>query len=94
LARNLDFLAAILGGDKKLDHKVIYLVGERQFYYLDPRDQMFKPSSPEKLGNLLRAYVIREGFDLGLRNDVIDQETQRQTSGWKGLRTRGVESEG
>ena len=32
------------------------------------------------------APLIRDVFDLGLRNDVIDQGTQRQTAGWKGLR--------
>ena len=32
---NLDFLAAILGGDERMGHKVIYLEGEMQWYYLD-----------------------------------------------------------
>jgi hypothetical protein len=59
LAQNLDFLAAILGGDSKLEHKVIYLEGEMQWYYLDPRDTLFKPTTDEKLANLLRAYLIR-----------------------------------
>ncbi len=59
LAPNIDFLAAILGGDEKLGHKVIYLEGEMQYYFFDPRHRIFKPTSEEKLGNLLRAYLIR-----------------------------------
>lgn len=32
------------------------------------------------------APLVREVFDLGLRNDVIDQNTNHQTARWKGLR--------
>ena len=35
LAPNIDFLAAILGGDEKMGHKVIYFESEMQFYYRD-----------------------------------------------------------
>jgi hypothetical protein len=59
LAPNIDFLAAILGGDVNLGHKVIYLEAESQFYFLDPVDKIFKPTSDEKFGNLLRALLIR-----------------------------------
>jgi hypothetical protein len=59
LSPNLDFLGAILGGDERLGHKVIYLEGECQFYYLDQPGGIFKPTSDQKLGNLLRAYLIR-----------------------------------
>ena len=59
LSANLDFLASILGGDEKMGHKVIYLEGEMQWYYLDQPSNIFKPTTPEKLGNLLRAYLIR-----------------------------------
>jgi hypothetical protein len=38
------------------------------------------------------APLIRDAFNLGLRNDVIDQATHKQTAGWKGL--RAVELEG
>jgi hypothetical protein len=58
-APNLDFLASILGGDEKMGHKVIYLEGEMQFYYFNPRDRIFKPTSDQKLANLLRAFLIR-----------------------------------
>ena len=59
VSMNLDFFAAVLGGDKKLGHKVIYLEAELQFYYYDPRLKLFKPTSPEKLQNYIRALLIR-----------------------------------
>jgi hypothetical protein len=37
------------------------------------------------------APLVREVFDLGLRNDVIDKVTQHQTAGWKGLRALEVQ---
>jgi len=203
LAPNLDFLAAILGGDERMGHKVIHLEGEMQWYFLDQPSSIFKPTTTEKLGNLLRALLmrcaeelpdsvhklnlflefrsdkiikavlhraksilaadhtffavdsknerlkgvevherlarvfveqalerepgqiltltnaylifteylklkemvpvrrsmfkgmlaplVRDAFDLGLRNDIIDQATQKQTAGWKGLRAHEVE---
>lgn len=32
--------------------------------------------------------LVREAFNLGLRNDVIDQRTQKQRAGWKDLRVQ------
>jgi hypothetical protein len=58
LAPNIDFLASILGGDERMGHKVIYFQSEMQFYYQDS-DHIFKPTSHEKLGNLLRALLVR-----------------------------------
>jgi hypothetical protein len=65
LAPNIDFLAAILGGDKKLAHKVVYMEPEMQFYFYGCRDRIFKSVSEEKLGNLMRAYLIRCAEELG-----------------------------
>jgi hypothetical protein len=31
------------------------------------------------------APLVKEAFDLGIRNDVVDPNTQKQGSGWKGL---------
>jgi len=59
LAPNLDFLAACLGGDVRLGHRVIYYAGELQFYFFDPRDQMFHPTTTDKMGNLLRSLLAR-----------------------------------
>jgi len=35
--------------------------------------------------------LIRDAFNLGLRNDMIDQATNHQTAGWKGLRALEVQ---
>jgi hypothetical protein len=34
--------------------------------------------------------LVRDAFDLGLRNDVIDQVSNKQTAGWKGLRAQSA----
>src|ERR1019366_4505977 len=59
LAPNLDFFAAMLGGDIKLGHSVVYFEPEMQFYYKEPLLQLYKPTSPEKLQNLYRGLLIR-----------------------------------
>jgi hypothetical protein len=59
LVPNIDFLAACLGGDERLGHSVIFYVPELQFYYNDPRDQMFHATTDQKMGNLLRALLAR-----------------------------------
>jgi hypothetical protein len=37
------------------------------------------------------APLIRDTFDIGLRNDVYDQETNSQTAGWKGIQAVDLE---
>jgi hypothetical protein len=59
VSANLDCLAASLGGDPRLGHRVIFYEGEQQFYYFDPRDQTFYATTPAKLMNLLRALLVR-----------------------------------
>jgi hypothetical protein len=59
LAENKDFLAATLQGDSNLGHGVVYIESEMQFYYYDCRDRIYKATSEDKLGNLMRAYLIR-----------------------------------
>lgn len=59
ISMNTDFFAAILGGDAKLGHQVVYLQSECQFYFLDVRENLWKPTIEEKLGNLLRALLMR-----------------------------------
>jgi hypothetical protein len=59
LVPNLDCLAACLGGDERLGHRVIYHSGELQFYFFDPRSQMYHATTAEKLGNLLRGLFAR-----------------------------------
>lgn len=59
IAPNLDFFAAILGGDSGIGHQVVYLEGEMNFYFYDPKDHLYKSVSDDKLGNLIRGYLIR-----------------------------------
>jgi hypothetical protein len=59
IALNTDFFAAILGGDRKLHHKVVYVGSESAWYFYDCRDRIYKQTSDEKLGNLLKALVLR-----------------------------------
>jgi hypothetical protein len=59
LSANLDCLAASLGGDERLGHRVIFYEPEQQFYYFDPRDQMFHATTGPKLMNLLRGLLVR-----------------------------------
>ena len=56
---NLDFLAACLGGDERLGHRVIYYSAELQFYYFEPRDLMYHATTDQKVGNLLRGLLAR-----------------------------------
>jgi hypothetical protein len=56
---NIDFFAALLGGDAKLGHSVVYVQSEMQFYFHDCADKIYKHTTEDKLGNLLRALFIR-----------------------------------
>lgn len=59
LSANLDCLAACLGGDERLGHRVIFYEPEQQFYFYDPRTQMFHATTGAKLMNLLRGLLVR-----------------------------------
>ena len=59
LSTNYDTLAACLGGDERLGHRIIYYVPELQFYFYDPRTQMFHATTEHKLQNLLRGLLSR-----------------------------------
>jgi len=65
LAPKIDFLTAILSGDQKLGHKVVYIETEMAFYYYDVRDHLYKQASEDKLGNLMRAYLMKCAEELG-----------------------------
>ena len=59
LVPNRDCLAACLGGDERLGHRIIYYAAELQFYFYDPRDQMYHATTDQKMGNLLRGLLAR-----------------------------------
>jgi len=40
IAPNIDFFAAMLGGDSRLGHSVVYYEPEMQFYYFEPLQQL------------------------------------------------------
>ncbi len=65
VALNDDFFAAVLGGDDRLGHHVIYYVPEQQFYYLDSRFGRYEPTSEAKLVLLLSQYLIQCAADMG-----------------------------
>ena len=44
------------------------------------------PALKRSLFKGLFAEVIRDAYDLGVRNDLVNAETQTQQRGWKGLR--------
>jgi hypothetical protein len=58
LAMNFDFFAAALGGSRSLNHHVIYLEHEMQWYFLDV-DGIYKTTTADKLMNLYRALLMK-----------------------------------
>ena len=69
---NIDFFAAMLGGDKRLGHSVIYFEPELQFYYREPMQNIYKSTSPEKLQNYYRAMMLRCVQELGNETDKLN----------------------
>ena len=55
---NVDFFASVLGGRKDLGHAVIYYEPELQWYFKDA-DQIYRPTTAEKLMNLYRALMMK-----------------------------------
>ena len=44
------------------------------------------PTLKRNLFKSMMAEVIRDKYDLGVRNDLLNAETHTQQSGWRGLR--------
>ena len=65
VALNEDFFAAILGGDKKLGHHVVFYLPEHQFYFLDVRLDHYAATTEEKLKTLLSQYLVHCGEEMG-----------------------------
>lgn len=55
---NEDFFAAMLGGEKRLGHKTVYLPGEG-FLYHDPKVNAFAHTSDQKVEIMLSNYLIQ-----------------------------------
>ena len=69
---NHDFFAACLGGDSGLGHSVVYFEPEMQFYYREPVQNLYLPTSPEKLQNYYRAMLLRCASELGPEVDKLN----------------------
>jgi hypothetical protein len=67
---NHDFFAAMLGGDPVLHHSVVYYEPEMQFYYREPVQNLYKPTTQEKLQNYSRARLMRCAQEMG---DEVDK---------------------
>lgn len=59
VSMNLDFFAAVLGGDKCLGHDVVYYEAEGQFYYREPVHGWYAPTTGEKLKMVLSQELLR-----------------------------------
>ena len=69
---NIDFFAAMLGGDSALGHSVVYVEGEMEFYYFEPLQKIYKPTSPEKLQNYYRTMMLRCAQEMGNEVDKLN----------------------
>ena len=58
VSMNCSFLAAALS-DSQLGHSVVFYEPEQQWYFLDPRDGCYHPTSEAKLTTLLSALLVR-----------------------------------
>jgi hypothetical protein len=72
IALNHDFFAGLLGGDVKLNHSVIYYEPEMQFYYREPVQNIYKPTTAEKLQNYYRAMLLRCAQELNGETDKLN----------------------
>ncbi len=62
---NVDFFAAILGGDPRLAHQVVYFAPENSFYLYTYADDAFHPTTEAKLQALVSNYLIRCSQEMG-----------------------------
>jgi len=67
---NEDFFSAILGGDKRLGHQVVYQAQEECWYFYDYRVDAFCTTTDQKLQLLLSNYLIRCSQACGALVDV------------------------
>jgi hypothetical protein len=68
---NTDFFAALLGQGQE-PHLVVYYSPEMQFYFKEPLLQLYKPTTPEKLQNLFRAWLMRCAQELDDENNKLN----------------------
>jgi hypothetical protein len=61
---NEDFFAAMLSGEKRLGHKLVYLPSDG-FWFKDPRLDAFCPTSDKKVEILLSNYLVKCAENMG-----------------------------
>lgn len=69
---NEDFFAAILGGDRRLGHRLVFYPPEDCFYFYDYRVDAYCPTTEEKLKLLLSNYLVRCSQDCGALVDITN----------------------
>lgn len=67
---NENFFAAILS-DQQLGHSVVFYQPEQQWFFHDPVDQLYHPTSEEKLIALLSALLVRCAGEMPKNTDLI-----------------------
>ena len=67
---NDNFFAAILS-DQQLGHSVVFYQPEQQWFFHDPVDQLYHPTSEEKLIALLSALLARCAGEMPKNTDLI-----------------------
>jgi len=69
---NEDFFAAMLGGDGRLGHQIVYCCHEETFYFYDGRVDAFFPVGEDKLKLLLSNFLIRCSQEMGSLVDITN----------------------
>lgn len=71
VSMNCSFLAAALS-DSQLGHSVVFYEPEQQWFYLNPRDQLYHTTSEAKLMILLSALIVRCAEEMPVGVDRIN----------------------
>lgn len=71
VSMNNSFFAAALS-DSQLGHSVVYYEPEQQWFFLDPRDGLYHPTSEAKLMNLVSALLIRAVEEMPVGVDKVN----------------------
>ena len=75
---NEDFLAAMLSGERRLGHRMVYLPGDG-FWFKDPRLDAFCPTTDKKVEILLSNYLVKcaEGMGGNVDSKILIKEHRR-----------------
>lgn len=68
---NCSFLAAALS-DSQLGHSVVFYEPEQQWYFLEPRDNQFHPTSEAKLMTLISSLLVKCAEEMPVNVDKIN----------------------